>query len=280
MGRLIPSRSTLSLKMWRQLSRWRLNLAGVVVICGAIAMMAVMLGRAHPPPPPPQTRIAQDLGSRGAQEWIDLEHRYRTRYSRNAEEWAIRDFFQDKRGGIFVDVGSNDPRTENNTYFLEATLGWSGVAIDAMQEFAPEYARYRPRTHFFGLFVSDVSNVAEDFYIPTLWPLGASDKRAYAERDGGPVEVRKVRTITLNDLLAGERLDHVDFVSMDIELAEPRALAGFDVERYHPTLVCVEAHPQVRQAILDYFHRHHYVVVGKYMGVDTQNLYFMPASSS
>ena len=52
------------------------------------------------------------------------------------------------------------------------------------------------------------------------------------------------------------------------------------MERYHPTLVCVEAHPQVRQAILDYFHRHHYVVVGKYMGVDTQNLYFMPASSS
>jgi hypothetical protein len=101
--------------MWRQLSRWRLNLAGVVVICGAIAMMAVMLGRAHPPPP--QTRIAQDLGARSAEEWIDLEHRYRTRYSRNAEEWAIRDFFQDKRGGIFVDVGSNDPRAENNTYF-------------------------------------------------------------------------------------------------------------------------------------------------------------------
>ena len=71
-----------------------------------------------------------------------------------------------------------------------------------MQEFAPEYAQYRPRTHFFGLFVSDVSNVVQDLYIPTLGPLGASDKREYAERDGGPVEVRKVSTITLNDLLA------------------------------------------------------------------------------
>ncbi len=177
-----PRRSTLSLKIWRQLSRWRLNLAGVAVICGAIAMMAVMLGRAHPPPPPPQTRIAQDLGSRGAQEWIDLEHRYRTRYSRNAEEWAIRDFFQDKRGGIFVDVGSNDPRTENNTYFLEATLGWSGVAIDAMQEFAPEYARYRPRTHFLGYScpMSRTCRRISTFPSPGPWERPISEHWGYS----------------------------------------------------------------------------------------------------
>ena len=40
---------------------------------------------------------------------------------------------------------------------------------------------------------------------------------------------------------------------MDIELAEPAALAGLDIRRFRPGLVVVEAHPQVRQKILDYF---------------------------
>ena len=81
----------------------------------------------------------------------------------------------------------------------------------------------------------------------------------------------------MNDLLAREGTARLDFLSMDIELSEPRALAGFDIERYRPALVCIEAHPEVRQQLIDYFHRHHYVVAGKYLGVDAQNLYFMPA---
>jgi hypothetical protein len=63
---------------------------------------------------------------------------------------------------------------------------------------------------------------------------------------------------------------------MDIELAEPKALRGFDIDRFKPELVCIEAHEEVRQQILDYFARHGYVVVGRYLRADTQNLYFTP----
>ena len=45
--------------------------------------------------------------------------------------------------------------------------------------------------------------------------------------------------LTLTALLDREGIAHVDFVSMDIELAEPKALAGFDIERF----------------ILDFLHR-------------------------
>ena len=64
---------------------------------------------------------------------------------------------------------------------------------------------------------------------------------------------------------------------MDIELAEPKALAGFDIDRFRPAFLCVEAHRDVRQAILDYFLQHRYVVVGRYLRMDSQNLYFAPA---
>jgi hypothetical protein len=49
------------------------------------------------------------------------------------------------------------------------------------------------------------------------------------------------------------------------------------VERFRPALVCIEAHPEVRQQILDYFAAHRYVVVGKYLRIDEANIYFTPA---
>ena len=63
---------------------------------------------------------------------------------------------------------------------------------------------------------------------------------------------------------------------MDIELWEPKALAGFSIQRFRPALACVEAHPEVRQQIIDYFVAHGYTLVGKYLRADTHNLYFMP----
>lgn len=264
----------------------RFSLVEVGAVCLVVATLAGLAGRwfgSSSPrtdldeiPAVAEIGSAQHLGEKGAAVWAELQRRYRTRNSRNAEEWVIRDYFQDKRGGVFLDVGAADAREWNNTYFLDTALGWTGLAIDAQPAFAAEYARLRPRTRFFSLLVSDVSGAVETFYVPADGPLGATSDKSFAGR--GPVDVRNVPTITLNDLLAREGIARVDFLSMDIELGEPRALAGFDIERYRPALVCIEAHPQVRQELIDYFHRHGYVVVGKYLGVDAQNLYFMPES--
>jgi hypothetical protein len=166
--------------------------------------------------------------------------------SENNEEWIVRDFFNDKRDGVFVDVGANHYRQRSNTYFLEVEREWSGMAIDAQ-------------------------------YVPKNL-LVASSSRPFAEEKGGAAESRDVPTITLTDLLTREHMRTFDFLSMDIELGEPKALAGFDIDRFTPSLVCVEAHPQVRQQILDYFARHRYVIVGKYLRAEPKNLYFSPAA--
>jgi hypothetical protein len=108
--------------------------------------------------------------------------------------------------------------------------------------------------------------------------LIASANRSFTEREGEKAKEIEVPTITLNDLLDSEGVKKIDFLSIDIELWEPKALAGFDVERFRPELVCIEAHPQVRQQILDYFARHRYTLVGKYLRADVNNLYFTPIS--
>ena len=196
------------------------------------------------------------------------------RFSKNEEEWVIRDFFKDRRGGFFIDIGANDYKISSNTYFLETRLGWSGIAVDPQVGFRSGYERFRPKTRLFALFMSDVSNERATLFVPHSNSLVASGTREFAEFEGGSVSEVSVQTITLNDLLDRLGVEGLDLLSIDVELAEPKVLAGFNIDKFKPGLVCIEDHKEVRQQILDYFSDHRYVVVGRYLRADTKNLYF------
>jgi FkbM family methyltransferase len=199
------------------------------------------------------------------------------RSSQFLEEWIIRDFFRDRREGFFLDVGAHHYRDFSNTFYLETVLGWSGLAVEPQTIFAGDYARHRPRTRFVAMFATDTDDGRIPLYVPPAHPGVASSTPEFAAAWGATQSI-EVPTTTLNRALEAAGVARLDFLSMDIELHEPKALAGFDIARYRPTLVCVEAHAEVRQSILDYFQRHGYVLVGKYLRTDFNNLYFTPAT--
>jgi FkbM family methyltransferase len=262
----------LSYDLSMAIPRPKLNLLELALIAVLVAVLAFALGRYRT-----ELRLRPFL-SAGASDLQALAGRFGpARHSRYGEEWIIRDFFQDRRGGVFVDVGANHYRDESNTYYLETELGWSGVAIEPQEKFAADYARHRPRTTFMPLFVSDVSNREATLYVPKS-DLVASSNKEFAATQNGASDVTSLRTTTttLDDVLDRSGITSIDFLSMDIELAEPAALAGFSIERFRPGLACIEGHEEVRQQILDYFARHGYVMVGKYWLADSENLWFAP----
>jgi len=55
-------------------------------------------------------------------------------YSQFNEELIIRDFFQDRKNGVFLDVGCSKPIENSTTYYLDKHLGWSGIGIGASPE--------------------------------------------------------------------------------------------------------------------------------------------------
>ena len=194
-------------------------------------------------------------------------------FSQNDEELIIRDFFQDKRNGVFVDIGANHYRINSTTYYLERDLGWNGIAVDAICDFKREYELYRKNTLFYCFYISDRSDDMIDFYVNEQNKRISTGVQGLAIKKGTFVKV-KIATITLNDLLARTGLAHFDLLSMDIELSEPAALAGFDIQKYHPALVCIEAHNEVCRQILEYFAKNNYLRIGKYDGLDPLNEYF------
>lgn len=245
-----------------------LEIAVLTLVVGLTLWVSYALGRTNPINP------AQSEAEMGA-----LRERYGPgHYTEREEEWMIRDYFQDRREGFFVDVGANHYQDASKTFYLESNLGWSGLAVEPQVKFAADYAKFRPRTKFLPFFVSDASNETARLYIINKSSMVASSNREFVKNFGEPDEARDVPTMTLTDMLDAEKVPRLDFLSMDIELHEPVALKGFDIERFKPSLVCIEALLPVRQQILDYFAEHGYVVVGKYVWTDLENLYFAPRS--
>jgi len=80
--------------------------------------------------------------------------------------------------------------------------------------------------------------------------------------------------VTLDQLLRARSVEKVDFVSLDIEGFELRALEGFDIDRYRPDLLCVEMHDETRGQLTRYLAAHGYEVIQPYEKVDAVNLYF------
>lgn len=207
-------------------------------------------------------------------EFIEREEK---RYSQGNEELLIRHFFRDRRGGTFVDVGAFQWKDNSTTYYLEQHLGWSGLAIDANARLAKQYEQNRPRTRFYSYIVTDHGGTEEDFYL--AGPVSSTSKE-HVEQFGLEGRKTRVATTTLDALLEQAGVEHIDFLSMDIEEGEPAALAGFDIERYRPELVCIEAsNVKVRAKIIPYFEEHGYERIEEYLKYDAVNWYYTPSGS-
>ena len=216
---------------------------------------------------PPAFRADRDWRSALGEELADAE----PQWSQGFEELIIRDYFGDRKGGVFLDVGCSEPRKGSTTYYLENDLGWTGIGIDAAPWLAGGWAKYRPDSKFASYAVTDVDNEQVTFHIGVVRALDEE----MLEPFGGKMREIEVTTMTLDTILEQNGVEKIDFLSMDIEGAEPAALEGFDIERYRPDLACIEA--VKGDEVTEYFLSHGYELIEKYRKADRINLYFRPA---
>ena len=199
----------------------------------------------------------------------------RKRYSQFNEELVIRHFFQDREAGIFVDVGCYHWKQHSTSYYLEAHLGWSGVGVDALPWLRNGYEKNRKATRFFHYIVSDTSGETQTLF--AAGPLSSTDEaRTDAWFPDRKLEPLEIQTITLDDLLEEAEITKIDFLSMDIEGGEARALRGFDIARFRPALVCIEVAAENRDFVAKYFAQHGYERLAKYEPYDSLNQYYAP----
>jgi len=192
-------------------------------------------------------------------------------YSYGNEEIIVRDFFQDRRDGFFVEIGCAWPIKNSNTYYLEKQLGWRGIGVDGLPDFARAWSEARPQSTFLNFLVTDRSDELESFYKVGVWGLSTAEKDV--AKDLNVVDEIEVPGITLDDLLERQGVKEIDFLSIDVEGHQSSVLAGFDLARWKPKLVCIEDDGLLS---IPWFKERGYEPIERYRFRDVVNWWFAP----
>jgi FkbM family methyltransferase len=164
-------------------------------------------------------------------------------YAQNSEDVVLWRALRHVPSGTYVDVGAADPSIDSVTCaFYER--GWRGVNIEPVESFAAALAEARPDDKNIAVAIGREQGraklfVSEQTGLSTLLPDVAGNTsaqgRAVVERD---VEIRRLDDVLEDEGLKGRP---IHFCKIDVEGAEADVLAGFDLSRWLPWVLVVEA---------------------------------------
>ena len=162
------------------------------------------------------------------------------------EKKMIRDYFGDKRGGVFVEVGANDPTSpESQSYHLETNLGWTGLLIEPIPYLAELARQERPQAVVYECACTSPEKVgAMELLIPKfgneLVTGHASLEANIDEHNYHEFEKVRISANTLGDICAKENIQDIDLLSIDVEGAELEVLLGANLQVTRPKLILLE----------------------------------------
>jgi FkbM family methyltransferase len=167
-------------------------------------------------------------------------------YGQHLEDKYIQEYFDEGYIGTCVDIGSAQPINGNNTFFFEEK-GWSTYCIEPNPSHIPNLKNHRKNV--FNLACGDKNQDNVEFTICTL-PGGNQEALSSLTIDERLLETHKiyspiltkinVNVVTLNTFLIENKIEKLDFVSIDTEGTELDVLKGFNIEKYSPKLLVIE----------------------------------------
>ena len=168
----------------------------------------------------------------------------------NQDQFFNDNFFHNKRGGIFVDIGAYDGVEGSNTLFFEKELGWRGLCIEPHPKiFQKLQANRNCILSNAGAWTENTKKVFKviDGYSEML--SGFVDcydprhaDRIVAEMSANPQTYSDldINCVDINELLFEHKLFHIDFLSIDIEGSEYNVLNHINFDLFQIDYITCE----------------------------------------
>ena len=160
---------------------------------------------------------------------------------------------------FYIEVGANDGITQSNTFFLEKNHHAKGLLIEASPTLYEKCLMYRSEKNIIENYALVSPDFKEDFvelFFGNLWTIPVQEKNSLEHANKGTIRKLPLRrmlglpsdpvykffapAITLNDLLKKHSINHVDFLSLDVEGNELSILKGCNLEKGHIKNILIE----------------------------------------
>ncbi len=170
-------------------------------------------------------------------------------FSQSGQDRYIHEnFFKNKTGGTFLEIGGFNGWRGSNCYFFEKTLKWQGAIVEASPTRVEEIRKCRD-ARIVHAAIADTDGMAE-FVDVVSGMIQMGGLKKYLKEDitkqvrssaNHKERLVKVPTMTLGALLDSLHLKQVDYCSIDVEGAERPILSGFDFAAYDIKVFSVES---------------------------------------
>ena len=164
-------------------------------------------------------------------------------YAQNSEDvllWRALGHISD---GHYIDVGACDP-VEYSVTKAFYDRGWSGINVEPVDEYVKRLVEMRPRDVTVQAAASDFDGTAK-FHVAQHTGLSSLLEERVAEMSdrGFVVEETEVEVRRLDAIVSESPLHdaEIHFLKIDVEGAEGRVLAGFDLQRIRPWVIMIES---------------------------------------
>jgi FkbM family methyltransferase len=187
--------------------------------------------------------------------------------SQAGQDVVVDQYFKQKTGGTFVDVGGYDGVTGSNTVFLEKWRGWTGALIEPVAANL-DRAKTKRSCPCLGYAVADKEGTAEFMAVTEGFTQMSGLIDSYDEAMLKRVRENprhkettiEVPTKPLTAILEEVGIEHPDFISLDIEGGELGALQSFPFADHMVGIWSIENNSGTRE-IADLMKSHNYDLI-------------------
>lgn len=178
----------------------------------------------------------------------------RKSYSQCAEDLIVdhllKSYIKSGVEGFYVDVGCHHPKRGSNTYRLYKT-GWRGILVDMEDDKVLAAKLARPRDIVVKAAISDKEEKVTIF-TTSAFSTNATISNEIYRNNINYKPTSSIVTKRLDEILRDNGCPQkIDFMSIDVEGNDFKALQSFSLEEFNPQIICVENH--ALQKGLNYF---------------------------
>lgn len=169
---------------------------------------------------------------------------FKNSYSQIGQDIAVLEYYKNKEGGYFVEVGAADGIDLSNTYLLETKYKWKGICVEPIPEQYKKLITNRPNSKCSNDAVYYKTGITLNFDIANNGNL-ISGITEHIDAHKKLVDANKttisVKTISLTDLLEQYGAPtFIEYLSLDTEGSEYEILKDFNFDKYKFGLIDVE----------------------------------------